>query len=86
MKVLKATYISGHSINISFSNGENKIVDLAPFLRKAKNPSTSQFLDIKKFKALKLTNGYLTWNGQMDIAADYLYQLPTKKKKKLASS
>lgn len=80
MKVLKATYLSGHSISISFINGETRVVDLASFLSKAKNPSTTQFFNIKKFKAYKLTNGYLTWNGQMDISADYLYQLPDEKK------
>lgn len=79
MKVLKATYISGHSISITFSNGETRVVDLAPFLSKAKNPSTSQFFNIRKFKAFKLTNGYLTWNGQMDISAGYLYQLRDEK-------
>ena len=80
MKVQKATYISGYSIRISFNNGETKVVDLAPFLSKAKNPLTSQFLDVKKFKAFKLSNGYLSWNGQMDISAGYLYQLPAEKK------
>ena len=80
MKVLKATYIKGHSLRISFSNGETRNVDMAPFLKKAKNPSTSQFLDIKKFQNFKLTNGYLTWNGHMDIAAEYLYQLSDEKK------
>jgi len=80
MKVLKATYITGHSLLISFSNGETRTVDIAPFLRKAKNLSTSQFLDTKKFKDFKLVNGYLTWNGHMDIAAEYLYQLSDEKK------
>ena len=80
MKVLKATYVSGYSIRISFSNGETRIVDLASFLTNAKNPLTSQFLNIKKFRIFKLTNGYLTWDAQMDISADYLYQLPVKKK------
>lgn len=80
MKVLNATYISGYSIRISFSNGETRIIDLAPFLSKAKNPATSQFLNKKKFRVFKLSNGYLTWNGQMDISADYLYQLPEEKK------
>lgn len=79
MKVLKATYVSGYSIRISFSNGETRVVELTSFLSKAKNPSTSQFLDIKKFRGFKLSNGYLTWNGQMDISADYLYQLPDEK-------
>lgn len=79
MKVLNATYLSGHSISISFSSGETWVVDLAPFLSKAKNPATSQFLNKKKFRVFKLSNGYLTWNGQMDISADYLYQLPDEK-------
>ncbi len=80
MKVLKATYIIGHSLRISFSNGETRTVDISPFLRKAKNPSTSQFLDTNKFKDFKLTNGYLTWNGHMDIAAEYLYRLSCEHK------
>ncbi len=80
MKILKATYISGYSIRVSFNNGETKNVDLSGFLSAAKNPMTSQFLNMKKFKIFKLTNGYLTWNAQMDISADYLYQLPAVKK------
>ncbi len=74
MKITAAQYKQDFLIALSFSDGSRLIADLWPFLIEAKNPMTTQFRDVEKFKTFELHNGYLTWSGQMDLEAAWLHE------------
>jgi DUF971 family protein len=61
IEIKNAEYLSNYKIRISFSDGNTKTIDFEYFLRKAKNPMTVKFLDMKKFKNFKIEYGDLLW-------------------------
>ncbi len=72
----RVNYLSGYSLEIFFSNGKIKKVDLKNFLLKAQNPMTTKYRDLKLFKKVKIENGDLTWgkDSEMDLSAGSLYK------------
>jgi hypothetical protein len=73
MKILEAKYAGELKLELLFNNGERLEADLQPYLEVARNPMTAQFTDQQKFAAFSLQNGYITWYGEMDLSADWLY-------------
>ena len=61
LEVTKARHVSGYKIHLSFNDGEERIVDFGPFLAKARNPDTTDYRDLKKFKNFRLHYGDLMW-------------------------
>lgn len=74
MKVKAVQHIKDYKLKVTFSNGQVRTIDLAAFLKSAINPMTSQFRNIAKFQQVKVEHGHLTWNGEMDLPAETLYQ------------
>lgn len=62
LKIISAEYIKDYKININFSNGVEKVINFEPFLRQARNPMTSKYLDKGEFKKFKVEYGDLIWN------------------------
>ena len=67
LEVTKARYVSGHKIHISFNDGTERIVDFGPFLAKARNPDTTDYRDLKKFKSFRIHSGDLVWGDYQMI-------------------
>ncbi len=61
IQIEKAKYLDGHKVQLYFSDGKKRIIDFKEFLLKAKNPMTTQFLNLKKFKKFKVVYGDLLW-------------------------
>ena len=61
IEIVNANYASNYKIEIIFSDGKEKTIDFEEFLRQAKNPMTTKFLDLKKFKKFKIEYGDLIW-------------------------
>lgn len=59
LEVTKARYVSGYKINLSFNDGMESIVDFGPFLAKARNPDTTDYRDLSKFKHFSIHDGDL---------------------------
>lgn len=61
IEVTEAKYVSGYKLRLSFNDGAVRIVDFGPFLKKARNPDTTDYRDLKKFKSFHLDHGDLMW-------------------------
>lgn len=75
IEVTEAKYVSGYKLRLSFNDGTVRIVDFGPFLKKAHNPDTTDYRDLKKFKGFHLNHGDLMWGDfQMIFPIMDLYQ------------
>lgn len=62
IEVVKAEYVDGYRIALTFADGAWRMVDFAAFLSRAQNPMATQYRDIEKFKQFEIVNGNLNWN------------------------
>lgn len=76
LSIDRVNYLSCYLLELFFSNGKIKKVDLKNFLLKAQNPMTAKYRNLKLFKKVKIENGNLSWgkNGEMDLSAESLYK------------
>jgi hypothetical protein len=61
LEITEAKYISGYRIRLTFNDGATRVMDFEPFLRKAQNPDTTQYRQLRKFKSFHLHYGDLMW-------------------------
>jgi len=62
LKIDSAKYLSDYAIRITFSDGNERLVDFKPFLSKSLHPSIKKYLDETLFANFSLTDGNLNWN------------------------
>ncbi len=75
LEVTEAKYVSGYKLLLTFNDGTVRVVDFGPFLAKARNPDTTDYRDLKKFKGFHLEHGNLMWGDyQMIFPIMDLYQ------------
>ena len=67
LEVTEAKYVSGYKLLLTFNDGAVRVVDFGPFLAKARNPDTTDFRDLKKFKGFHLEHGDLMWGDYQMI-------------------
>ena len=61
LEVTDAKYVSGRRIRLTFNDGTVREVDFGPFLAKARNPDTTDYRDLEKFKTFRIEDGDLVW-------------------------
>jgi len=61
LEIKQARHEGGYRLRLLFNDGTERVVDFEPFLRKAKNPETTQFRALKKFKCFRVEHGDLMW-------------------------
>jgi hypothetical protein len=75
--LVKAEYLGGYRIILTFDDGKNGIVDFAQFIDKGgvfgKLKTPEYFKNFKINKEL----GVITWDDQIDIAPEVLYSKAT---------
>ena len=75
LEVTKAEYVSAYKIQVTFNDGKIQVVDFGPFLKKARNPDTTDYRDLKKFKTFRILEGDLVWGDyQMIFPITDLYR------------
>jgi Protein of unknown function (DUF2442) len=75
LEVTEAKYVSGYKLLLTFNDGAVRVVDFGPFLAKARNPDTTDYRDLKKFKSFHLKDGDLMWGDyQMIFSIMDLYR------------
>jgi hypothetical protein len=67
LEVTEAKYVSGYKLLLTFNDGAVRVVDFGPFLAKARNPDTTDFRDLKRFKSFHLEDGDLMWGDYQMI-------------------
>ena len=61
LEITEANYVSDYKIHLTFNDGTVRVMDFAPFLRKARNPDITQYRQLRKFKQFRLHYGDLMW-------------------------
>lgn len=62
LDVVKAKYVSGYKILISFSDKTERLVDFSKFLKESHHPEIRKYLSLKLFRKFKIVHGNLDWN------------------------
>lgn len=62
ISVVDAAYVDGFRIQVVFSDGTRRIVDLDTFLSNAPNPLYKKYRRKSEFKKFEIINGNLNWN------------------------
>lgn len=61
LAVTEAKYVSGYRILLTFNDGTVRLLDFGPFLAKARNPDTTDYRDLQKFRTYRIEDGDLVW-------------------------
>lgn len=72
MLVCSVKILKDYTLEVGFTDGLVKIVDLGDFIKSATNEMTHRYVRKNLFKRVQVKNGYLTWDGNMDISASSL--------------
>ena len=67
IEISEAVYTSDYRIRLRFSDKTERVVDFGPFLQNARNPDTTDFRDLNKFKTFRVENGDLIWGDYQMI-------------------
>ena len=67
LEITKAEYVSGYKIRLTFNDGKVQVMDFGPFLKKARNPDTTDYRELKKFKTFRIVNGDVMWGDYQMI-------------------
>jgi hypothetical protein len=74
MKAVSVKHLEAYKLEVMFSNGKSRVVDMENFILKSRNPMTAQFRDIELFKQARIERGNVTWlDNEMDISSESLY-------------
>jgi hypothetical protein len=67
LEITDANYVAGHRIRLTFNDGTMRVVDFGPFLARARNPDTTDYRDVEKFKRFRIESGDLVWGDYQMI-------------------
>ena len=61
LNIVSAKYVAPLSVELQFSDGTVKIVDIGSFIKAHPHPQYNSYLDEKKFKRFKIEMGNIVW-------------------------
>jgi hypothetical protein len=61
LRVIEATYVPRHRVDIKFNDGTRRVVDFGPFLKQARNPMFTKYRRLREFKSFHIHDGDLMW-------------------------
>lgn len=70
-RVTKVKPIDNFQLELTFSNGEEKVLDMKPYLK------TGRFIELKNnavFASVICTMGSIQWQNGLDLCPDTLYE------------
>jgi len=69
MLIQKANYIDNYKIEVFFSDGTKKVIDLFDYLNKHSHPYSKKLLDKKLFRVFYIDYGTICWgDNDFDIS------------------
>ena len=79
----KAKYVDDLTVNLLFSDGTNRDVDFARFLKTHPHPQHNKYIKYSNFKKFYLENGNIVWGKNSDLIFNienlYHNKLPVKR-------
>lgn len=69
-RIKKAKLKKDYTFEIIFTNNENGIFDIKPYLEIG---NFRDFKDFENLKRFRIVDGVITWYNEMDIAPDTVY-------------
>ncbi len=66
IKIKFIKHIGNYKLDITYSDGTEKVVDFEPFLQHSQHPEIKKYLNMKKFKNFTFKDGELMW-GDFDL-------------------
>lgn len=73
-KIVGVEPVDDYKLILEFDNGEKKIKDMKPYLEKG---VFSKLKDEEFFKKVKISFGTISWDNDIDLCADSLYESST---------
>lgn len=70
-EIIKVETLEDYKLILTFDNGEIKIKDMKPYLDKG---IFRKLKDINVFNNVKINYGTISWENDIDICADSLYE------------
>ena len=75
-KIIKVKVLEDYNLELTFDNNVVKIKDMKPHL----SEGVFQVLKNKEiFNSVKISFGTISWNEDIDLCADYLYETSIEK-------
>lgn len=75
IKVVNVSPLENYELLLEFNNGEKRIKDIKPYLDKG---IFSKLKDKKFFEKVKISFGTVSWNSEIDLDAENLYDTSKK--------
>jgi hypothetical protein len=72
LEITKAEHLEGYRLLVWFNDGAIKVIDLAGYLQK---PHLAPLKEKARFRYFKLDLGTIIWDGEIDIAPEFLYNI-----------
>lgn len=75
-KIIRVKVLEDYNLELTFDNNVIKVKDMKPHLNKG------VFKKLKKqevFNSVKISFGTISWDGDIDMCADYLYETSKEK-------
>jgi hypothetical protein len=71
IRITAAEYVSGYSLRLKFSDGDERTVDFSPWLR---GPVFQRLRETREFKRFFVSGGTVCWPNGADLAPETLRQ------------
>lgn len=71
LRVIKAEYLSGYRLQLTFNNGESRVVDFVPLMQKG---VCRKLQDMEYFRSFTLDPFTVDWNNEIGFAPEFLYE------------
>ncbi len=65
--ITQATYVDELSVNLHFSNGVQRTVNIGEFIKQNPHPQYNKYLQPMHFKKFKLEEGNIVWGKNWDL-------------------
>ncbi|HPI20941.1 MAG TPA: DUF2442 domain-containing protein [Candidatus Kapabacteria bacterium] len=75
LNVINAEYINDYKIKVFFDNGLSKIVDLKNTIFNDNRKIFEPLRNIDFFKNFSIKLNTITWENELDLAPEYLFDL-----------
>ena len=81
LEIQSAKYIKNYSLNITFNNGNQGIVDLKSTIFNDHRAIFSELKDPSNFINFTLKHNTICWFNQLDLSPEFLFYLVFKEEK-----